>query len=130
MIRLSSIWRHSRPTSVLRRGTTCISTSIRDAHLAVNPGTISAPRLNNLLRPRNPQHPIGQRMSHIMNGKAETFGNFDLVKRVQLDYTDVVVSKWQSRMTGLSIVHLDFEGKHHQQSITFITTDSLMQPHL
>jgi hypothetical protein len=67
-------------------------------------------------------------MSHIMNGKAETFGNFDLVKRVQLDYTDVVVSKWQSRVTGLSIVHLDFEGKHDHQSVASIATEFLIQP--
>ncbi|KAJ7630999.1 Metalloenzyme, LuxS/M16 peptidase-like protein [Roridomyces roridus] len=39
----------------------------------------------------------------------EKFGNFDLVKRVKLDFTDVQVSKWQSRVTGLSVVHLDYE---------------------
>ncbi|KAL0951071.1 hypothetical protein HGRIS_007809 [Hohenbuehelia grisea] len=39
----------------------------------------------------------------------ETFGNFDLVRRVSLDFTDVVVSKWKSRTTGLSVVHLDYE---------------------
>lgn len=42
---------------------------------------------------------------------SETFGNFDLIKRVKLDYTDVEVSKWQSRETGLSVVHIDFEGE-------------------
>lgn len=41
----------------------------------------------------------------------ETFGNFDLVKRLKLDFTDVTVSKWRSRVTGLSVVHLDYEGK-------------------
>lgn len=41
---------------------------------------------------------------------SETYGNFDLVRRVKLDFTDVVVSKWRSRVTGLSIVHLDYEG--------------------
>ncbi|KAF7436910.1 hypothetical protein PC9H_003744 [Pleurotus ostreatus] len=40
---------------------------------------------------------------------SETYGNFDLVRRVKLDFTDVVVSKWRSRVTGLSIVHLDYE---------------------
>ncbi|KAH7911953.1 Metalloenzyme, LuxS/M16 peptidase-like protein [Hygrophoropsis aurantiaca] len=39
----------------------------------------------------------------------QTFGNFDLIKRVKLDFTDVVVSRWQSRITGLSIVHLDYD---------------------
>ncbi|KII93562.1 hypothetical protein PLICRDRAFT_49603 [Plicaturopsis crispa FD-325 SS-3] len=42
-------------------------------------------------------------------GNAEKFANFDLVKRVKLDFTDVTVSKWQSRVTGLSVVHLDYE---------------------
>ncbi|KAE9411017.1 hypothetical protein BT96DRAFT_952834 [Gymnopus androsaceus JB14] len=39
----------------------------------------------------------------------QVFGNFDLVQRVKLDFTDVVVSKYKSRITGLSIVHLDYE---------------------
>ena len=41
---------------------------------------------------------------------SETFGNFDLVKRVKLDYVDVEVSKYRSRVTGLNVVHLDYEG--------------------
>lgn len=53
-------------------------------------------------------------MSSSIDGKKETFGNFDLVKRVKLDYTDLLVSKWQSRVTGLSVVHLDFEGEPSQ----------------
>ncbi|KAI5124638.1 hypothetical protein M0805_004247 [Coniferiporia weirii] len=40
---------------------------------------------------------------------AQSFGNFDLVRRIKLDFTDVVVTKWRSRVTGLSIVHLDYE---------------------
>lgn len=39
-----------------------------------------------------------------------SFGNFDLVQRFQLDYTDVAVSKWRSRVSGLTLVHLDYEG--------------------
>ena len=45
-------------------------------------------------------------MSHI----PETFGNFDLVKRFKLDFTDVFVSKYKSRSTGLTVIHLDYEG--------------------
>jgi len=41
----------------------------------------------------------------------ESFANFDLVKRVKLDFTDVTISKWKSRVTGLSVVHLDYEGE-------------------
>ncbi|KAF9473122.1 hypothetical protein BDN70DRAFT_886165 [Pholiota conissans] len=39
----------------------------------------------------------------------EKYQNFDLIKRVKLDFTDVVVSKWKSRITGLTIIHLDYE---------------------
>ncbi|TFK30528.1 cytoplasmic protein [Coprinopsis marcescibilis] len=38
-----------------------------------------------------------------------TFGNFDLVKQLKLDFTDVTVHKWRSRVTGLSVIHLDYE---------------------
>jgi Zn-dependent M16 (insulinase) family peptidase len=44
-----------------------------------------------------------------MNNAKESFGNYDLVKRVKLDFTDVVISKWQSRVSGLTVIHLDYE---------------------
>lgn len=39
-------------------------------------------------------------------------GSFDLKSRVKLGYTDVTVSKWQSRDSGLTVVHLDYDGKY------------------
>jgi hypothetical protein len=45
-----------------------------------------------------------------MAGNTISHGNFDLVQRFNIDNTDVNVSKWRSRETGLSIVHLDYEG--------------------
>ncbi|KAL6304310.1 Metalloenzyme, LuxS/M16 peptidase-like protein [Sparassis latifolia] len=54
-------------------------------------------------------------MSQKMNGiktngtHLESFGNFDLVKQVKLDFADILLSKWKSRVTGLSVVHLDYE---------------------
>ncbi|EAU93061.2 cytoplasmic protein [Coprinopsis cinerea okayama7 len=39
----------------------------------------------------------------------KNYGNFDLVKQHKLDFTDVAVSKWQSRVTGLTVIHLDYE---------------------
>jgi hypothetical protein len=49
---------------------------------------------------------------HILpNQTAHTYHNFDLIKKIKLDYTDVVVSKWKSRVTGLSVVHIDYEGE-------------------
>jgi hypothetical protein len=40
-------------------------------------------------------------------------GSFDLKARVKLNYTDVTVSKWQSRDSGLTVVHLDYDGERH-----------------
>ncbi|KAF5374955.1 hypothetical protein D9758_000192 [Tetrapyrgos nigripes] len=45
----------------------------------------------------------------VMSSPRESFANFDLIKRVKLDFTDVTISKWKSRVTGLSVVHLDYE---------------------
>lgn len=67
-------------------------------------------------------------MTSTTDNKAETFGNFDLLKRVKLDYTDVVISKWQSRVTGLSVVHVDFEGECIYILIAVIIADLLIQP--
>lgn len=55
-----------------------------------------------------------------------TFGPFDLKHRVKLDYTDVVVSKWQSRESGLTVVHLDYDGMHHLP-ITLLPMWNLLQ---
>lgn len=41
---------------------------------------------------------------------SESFGNFDLLKRTKVPGTLIQVSKWRSRVTGLSVVHLDYEG--------------------
>ena len=59
------------------------------------------------------QNILQQNQSLSMSPATEAHGNFDLVKRVKLNYTDVVVSKWRSRKTGLSIVHVDYEGEVH-----------------
>lgn len=60
-----------------------------------------------------------------MSTAPETFGNFDLVKRVKLGYTDVTISKWKSRVTGLSIVHLDYEGELFSDLIPAIRLSEL-----
>lgn len=52
---------------------------------------------------------------------SEAYGNFDLIAKTKLDYTDVLISKWKSRETGLSVVHLDYEGTPHHRMITFGT---------
>ena len=38
------------------------------------------------------------------------FGNFDLIRSEKLGLADIVVSKYRSRETGLTVVHLDYEG--------------------
>jgi hypothetical protein len=42
--------------------------------------------------------------------RTKRLGNFDLVKRFEVDYASTAVSRWQSRVTGLSVVHLDYDG--------------------
>ena len=42
-----------------------------------------------------------------------SIGSYDLKARVKLNYTDVTVSKWQSRDSGLTVVHLDYDGTRH-----------------
>ena len=39
------------------------------------------------------------------------FGNFDRLTKFQVQSTNTVISKWRSRQTGLSVVHLDYEGR-------------------
>ncbi|CAE6470602.1 unnamed protein product [Rhizoctonia solani] len=41
----------------------------------------------------------------------ETFDtrNFELLQRVKLDYADVEVTKWRSKVTGLTVVHVDYD---------------------
>lgn len=39
----------------------------------------------------------------------ESSGNFDLLKRVNVAYSPITVSKWRSRVTGLTVVHIDYE---------------------
>ncbi|KAI6047558.1 Metalloenzyme, LuxS/M16 peptidase-like protein [Pisolithus marmoratus] len=47
--------------------------------------------------------------SAVIADDSTSFGNFDLVKRMEMRHSDTVVSKWQSRVTGLTVVHLDYE---------------------
>ncbi|KAH7100191.1 Metalloenzyme, LuxS/M16 peptidase-like protein [Auriculariales sp. MPI-PUGE-AT-0066] len=40
---------------------------------------------------------------------AESVGNFDLLRRVKVKYGEVEISRWQSRVSGLSVVHVDYQ---------------------
>ena len=51
----------------------------------------------------------------------ESYGNFDLIERVKLGGFDITVSSWCSRLTGLKVVHLDYEGK---QTTSFLLRTS------
>ena len=53
----------------------------------------------------------------------EAYGNFDLVTKTKLDYTNLEVSKWRSRETGLSVVHLDYEGVYRHYSLISAVVD-------
>lgn len=62
-------------------------------------------------------------MSPVPNGTGEKYGNFDLVTRAKLDYADILVSKWKSRVTGLSVVHLDYAGMLLMLSLLCVVGD-------
>lgn len=40
----------------------------------------------------------------------KSYGNFDLVRRDVLGFSDITVSRWRSRESGLTVIHLDYEG--------------------
>jgi hypothetical protein len=42
--------------------------------------------------------------------KTDSIGNFELLKRITLNYTGVTITKWRSKDTGLKIVHVGYEG--------------------
>src|SRR5258707_15042436 len=47
----------------------------------------------------------------------ETFGDFDLINRVKIDFSEVTVSSWRSRVTGLNVVHLDYDGERFATAV-------------
>lgn len=110
MLKLSSIFRvrPCSPSLSFKSRTNfkfATHTRTRDTHsVAAFPGSAPSPLSSPSLR-------TSAKLENAMAPTSETFGNFDLIKRVKLDYTDVEVSKWQSRETGLSVVHIDFEGE-------------------
>jgi hypothetical protein len=81
---------------------------------AINIYSIRPPALQGLFRTKifreQPHIKIPHRPYATHMHTTEKFGNFDLVRRFKLDFTDVTISKWRSRITGLSVVHLDYEG--------------------
>ncbi|KAH9941151.1 Metalloenzyme, LuxS/M16 peptidase-like protein [Epithele typhae] len=43
----------------------------------------------------------------VLKRPLEVYENFDLLARVKVDFADLEVSKWRSRVTGLGVVHID-----------------------
>ncbi|KAH8102439.1 Metalloenzyme, LuxS/M16 peptidase-like protein [Cristinia sonorae] len=39
----------------------------------------------------------------------DKYGNFDLITSFKLDFAEIHVSKWRSRVSGLTVVHLDYD---------------------
>lgn len=42
----------------------------------------------------------------------QTYKNFDLVTTFKTPFADINVSKWRSRVSGLSVVHLEYDGEY------------------
>lgn len=54
-----------------------------------------------------------------------TVGNYDLLQRNEVDYTsDTVLTKWRSRKTGLTVVHVDNGGMSKPLSFHFLLSIS------
>ena len=49
---------------------------------------------------------------------SNTFGDFALVNRVKPGFSEITVSSWRSRVTGLNVLHLDYEGEHITAAIS------------
>ncbi|KAI0756614.1 Metalloenzyme, LuxS/M16 peptidase-like protein [Daedaleopsis nitida] len=77
------------------------------------PRTPQRPRLTTRFSPLSSTRSLYTSMPALANVASnnvktlEAHGNFDLIKRFKLDFADIHVSKWKSRTSGLSIVHLD-----------------------
>jgi len=54
----------------------------------------------------------------LQTSSSETFGDFDLINRVKIGFSDVTVSSWRSRITGLNVVHLDYEGERFTAAVS------------
>jgi hypothetical protein len=69
----------------------------------------NSPRLS--LTQQSNMSPAGAVHPPSSSASPEKFENFDLIERVKLGISDITVSSWRSRVTGLSVVHLDYEGE-------------------
>lgn len=113
MQRLSSTWRHFAAT---RQTLTALRTSISRSRR----GNYSDILFRTAHAASSPPTPMAQ--------SVERFGNYDLIRRVKLDFTDVTVSKWRSRVTGLTVIHLDYEGTYGWMDRHSILTASFQLP--
>lgn len=69
----------------------------------------NSPRLS--LTQQAKMSPAGAVHPPSSSASPEKFENFDLIERVKLGISDITVSSWRSRVTGLRVVHLDYEGE-------------------
>lgn len=133
MLWRSSIWRHSRPRSLLasRPGLFYGPKSTRHTRTAADSLRTASSSTSTMYKYPQPsiQDPIDHKMSLTPDKKSGTFGNFDLLQRVKLDYTDVEISRWQSRETGLNITHIDFDGEYIQHRSATLISILQSRPH-
>lgn len=47
----------------------------------------------------------------IMSSDVTSFGNFDLLKTHRLNIRNITLHKWKSRITGLTVLHIDYQGE-------------------
>jgi hypothetical protein len=108
---LGLLWRRARPSNLIAcPGTRALSAQRLVAQGAAHNGRakLGACSYASLASTMPPSS-----STSAAHDSSASFGNFDLVRRFKLDYTDVDVSKWRSRVTGLGVVHLDYDGTSH-----------------
>jgi hypothetical protein len=112
---LATLWRCSRPLYPIARDRTrsqLVQRSVLNGapyNTTLKPGARQYASIAPAVTMTEPSSPMPA-LNGNANHATSTYRNFDLVRKFKLDFTDVEVSKWRSRVTGLSVVHLDYDG--------------------
>lgn len=57
--------------------------------------------------------------SPAVNG-VQSYGNFDLLQRIEVESAESVIEEWRSRTTGLTVVHIDYDSTFFNVAATVL----------
>lgn len=103
MLRFSRLWRFTlhQPNRCQSPSKLPLNLSLQHKHL---------PAFSRFAHQLSSTNTTAQMTGDMLNGTS-SYGNFDLVKKFKVETGGIVVSKYKSRVTGLSVVHLDYDGE-------------------